>query len=174
MRSNDSGHATMGNHSPNPSNNNSDGIYSSYDNGSAELRKKSSTCSTSSQYKNIKYLPRPMTVGGIPSSLPSPEYINVATDSTSFHKKPNHSENLNQSQISKEFIATGLDKDRTPSFEPKHNPEYHNLVFEEGKIPSETQLHSNSSAELKSSKGNLKYICVIKRKLFQCNIFCNM
>ena len=166
MRSNDSGHATMGNHSPNPSNNNSDGIYSSYDNGSAELRKKSSTSSTSSQYKNIKYLPRPMTVGGIPSSLPSPEYINVATDSTSFHKKTNQSENLNQSQISKEFIATGLDKDRTPSFEPKHNPEYHNLVFEDGKIPSETQLLSNSSAELKSSKGNLKYICVIKRKLF--------
>ena len=107
-----------------------------------------------------------MTVGGIPSSLPSPEYINVATDSTSFHKKPSHSENLNQSRISKEFIATGLDKDRTASFEPKHNPEYHNLVFEEGKIPSETQLHSNSSAELKSNKGNLKYICVIKRKLF--------
>ena len=85
MRSNDSGHATMGNHSPNPSNANSDGIYSSSDNGSAELRKKSSISSTSSQYKNIKYLPRPMTVGGIPSSLPSPEYINVATDSTSFH-----------------------------------------------------------------------------------------
>ena len=164
MRSNDSGHATMGNHSPNPSNANSDGIYSSSDNGSAELRKKSSTSSTSSQYKNIKYLPRPMTVGGIPSSLPSPEYINVATDSTSFHtneydssrKKANYSENINQSQVSKEFIATGLDKDRTPSFEHKHNPEYHNLGFEKGKIASETQLHSNSSAELKSNKGNLK------------------
>ena len=185
MRSNDSGHATMGNHSPNPSNANSDGIYSSSDNGSAELRKKSSTSSTSSQYKNIKYLPRPMTVGGIPSSLPSPEYINVATDSTSFHtneydssrKKANYSENINQSQVSKEFIATGLDKDRTPSFERKHNPEYHNLGFEKGKIASETQLHSNSSAELKSNKGNLKYICVIKRKLFlkiACNIFCSL
>ena len=78
LRSNDSGHATMDNGSPNASKENPDFIYfSQSESGGPELRKKGSSASTSSKYKNQKYLPRPMTIGGIPSSLPSPEYINM-------------------------------------------------------------------------------------------------
>ena len=153
----------MNNYSPSQSKANSDCIYTSSDNGSAELRKKSSTSSTSSQYKNIKYLPRPMTVGGIPSSLPSPEYINVASDSPSYHtnksessrKAVNHSANMSDSKISKEFTTQGHDKDQTTSSEQKNNPEYHNLMFEQGKFQSDAHLNSNLQPEIKTTKGNI-------------------
>ena len=152
----------MDNYSPSQSKANYDCIYTSSDNGSTELRKKSSTSSTSSQYKNIKYLPRPMTVGGIPSSLPSPEYINVASDSPSCHadksestrKAVNHSANMSDSKISKEFTTQGNGKDQKTLSEQKNNPEYHNLMFEQGKFQSDAHLNSNLHPEIKTTKGN--------------------
>ena len=162
--------------------NNSDCIYSSSESGATELRKKSSTSSISSQYKNIKYLPRPMTVGGIPSSLPSPEYINVGADNKPYHTKEvdscgSLSTMVPKDVISKQDSTSSLDKhpNTIAPCEPKTSPEYLNMSFEKGKVQSEKQQHSNSAVDMKSTKGkriilpvgakNLNietFICLIK------------
>ena len=105
MRSNDSGHETMDNYSSSQCKADTDCIDSSSESGAAELRKKSSNSSRSSSYKNIKYLPRPMTVGGIPSTLPTPEYINLATDSHLYHTNDSE-KHLNSSNSSTETKPT--------------------------------------------------------------------
>ena len=105
MRSNDSGHETMDNYSSTQYKADTDCIDSSSESGAAELRKKGSNSSRSSSYKNIKYLPRPMTVGGIPSTLPTPEYINLATDSHLYHTNDSE-KHLNSSNSSADMKPT--------------------------------------------------------------------
>ena len=156
----------MENCSPNPSKANSDCTYSSSESGAAELRKKSSTSSTSSQYKNIKYLPRPMTVGGIPSSLPSPEYINVAADNKPYHTQEKDSSCSLLTKMPKEHITSNSDKDLTTATpcEPKISPDYLNMSIEQGKVQSEKHQNSNPAVDMKSIRGRLIVVLFSAKK----------
>ena len=88
-----------------------------------------------------------MTVGGIPS-LPSPDDINTTTESNLYFV-PSLPQNLIQSHSSKEEKQiTNSNKDDVAS-DPKNNPEYLNLTFEQSAIQSEKNFQGASQPELK-------------------------
>ena len=161
LRSNDSGHATMDNGSPNASKANSDCLYfPSSEADNTELRKKESSVPSSSQYKNQKYLPRPMTVGGIPSSLPSPEYINMETECSSYAAPQQAYEKTDVSKTTeiKAQPKDGQDKKDELGSLGKSNPEYLNMSFEQSVIPSKQNLSNPSAQEQKNNTRGMYHI----------------
>ena len=172
----------MDNGSPNASKGNSDFIYfASSENGGAELRKKGSSASTSSQYKNIKYLPRPMTVGGIPTSLPSPEYINMKGESNTYSvsKSSQQSDVTAISSTKDENILCNNKIDNKTICDQKNSTQCLNLPFEQGTDQSEKTFYSAHDQEIKTiQRGtNLEYFCktIIRNIIFlllteHCNV----
>jgi hypothetical protein len=143
----------MDNGSPNASKANSDFIYyPSSETGGAELRKKGSSASTSSQYKNLKYLPRPMTVGGIPTSLPSPEYINMKdesnTYSASIYSQQSDITPVSSKKAENKMYNNKID-DITVS-DQKNGQQCPNLTFEQAEDQSERSFHNVHEQEIKT------------------------
>ena len=145
----------MDNGSPNASKANSDVIYfPSSESGGAELRKKGSSASTSSQYKNQKYLPRPMTVGGIPTSFPSPEYINMKGESNIYSLSTSSQQSdISPNSSTKEESKPCNNKidDKTAS-DQKNNTQYQNLTIEQGVDQSERSFYIVHEQEIKTTQ----------------------
>ena len=144
----------MDNGSPNPSKANSEYNYCSpSEGGEAELRKKGSFVYSSSVSKQHKYLPRPMTVGGLPSTIPSPEYINLKSECNSYARpqadtpqKPNCTQNTS--------ISAEEQKSNPNCATVTSNEEYLNMNFEQDSAHSERSSQGLFQIESKSIIGN--------------------
>ena len=152
----------MDNGSPNASKANSDVIYfPSSESGGAELRKKGSSASTSSQYKNQKYLPRPMTVGGIPTSFPSPDYINMKGESNIYSLSTSSQQSgiTPISSTKEEHKLCNNKEDDKEVSDQKNNTQYQNLNFEQGVDQSERSFHIVHEQEIKTNQRgtNIEY-----------------
>ena len=93
-----------------------------------------------------------MTVGGIPSSLPSPEYINMATECSSYAAPQQSCEKtaVSNDRECKPQPKDGQDKkDELRSLE-KSNPEYLNMSFEPSAILSKPTFSNPSTQEPKT------------------------
>ena len=101
-----------------------------------------------------------MTVGGIPSSLPSPEYINMATECSSYAAPQQAYEKTDVSKTTeiKAQPKDGQDKKDELGSLGKSNPEYLNMSFEQSAIPSKQNLSNPSAQEQKNNTRGMYHI----------------
>ena len=100
-----------------------------------------------------------MTVGGLPSTIPSPEYINLGSECNSYAgpqadtpQKPNRTQNTSikaEEQKSNPNCAT-----ERVIINRKSNEEYLNLTFEQESAHSERSSQGLLQIESKSTIGN--------------------
>ena len=102
-----------------------------------------------------------MTVGGIPSSFPSPEYINMATECIS-PLPPKSLQQQKDSQRSsdrkKDSMSADIKKEET-NLTHKNKNEYLNMNFEQSVAYSERTLDDASRSDAQAiNKGNSLFL----------------